>query len=190
MNDPALLPGDSTAAGNGLHFRRKPCIKDTENIRQLLKTTRFFSAEEIQIAAELIDQRLSHGAASGYDFLFAERGAQLLGYSCFGPIPGTACSWDLYWIAVAPCHQGHGVGSQLLTRSETQVTDAGGQRLYIETSSRAEYAPTRAFYLRHGYRCEALLKNFYAPGDNKVVYCKILNSDPMSCRATPYVNSR
>ena len=48
------------------------------------------------------------------------------------------------------------------------------RQVYIETSNREQYAPTRGFYLRCGYRQEALLKDFYAVGDDKVIYGKVL----------------
>jgi hypothetical protein len=44
----------------------------------------------------------------------------------------------------------------------------------VETSSRTAYASTRIFYENCAYRQEALLEDFYAPGDGKVVYCKVL----------------
>jgi hypothetical protein len=37
-----------------------------------------------------------------------------------------------------------------------------------------QYASTRAFYEDCGYRLEAVLADFYAAGDGKVVYCKSL----------------
>ena len=44
----------------------------------------------------------------------------------------------------------------------------------MDTSQRTEYASTRAFYESCGYLQEAVLRDFYAPGDGKVVYCKVL----------------
>jgi hypothetical protein len=46
--------------------------------------------------------------------------------------------------------------------------------VYVETSGRRDYAPTRAFYERAGYRPEARLADFYAPGDDKWIYVKPL----------------
>jgi hypothetical protein len=42
----------------------------------------------------------------------------------------------------------------------------------IETSSRADYAPTRRFYHKRGYLESARLRDFYAPGDDRVVLTK------------------
>jgi hypothetical protein len=47
--------------------------------------------------------------------------------------------------------------------------------VYIDTSGRAQYASTRAFYEKNGYVCEARLKDFYAPGDDRVIYSKVLD---------------
>ena len=51
---------------------------------------------------------------------------------------------------------------------------AGGGRVYIETSHRADYQATRGFYERCGYQLEAVLTDFYAPGDSKAIYVRAL----------------
>jgi GNAT superfamily N-acetyltransferase len=118
---------------------------------------------------------LKMGAASGYSFLFAERGGDdICGYTCFGPAPCTADSFDLYWIVAAAACQGQGVGKRLLTRSEEIIHEVGGRRVYAETSARLQSQPTRAFYRHTGFRQVAWLKDFYAPRDDKIIYCKTL----------------
>ena len=52
----------------------------------------------------------------------------------------------------------------------TRRIQAGGRRVYVETSGRAQYEPTRRFYEACGYAREAVLTDFYAPGDDKVIY--------------------
>jgi ribosomal protein S18 acetylase RimI-like enzyme len=70
--------------------------------------------------------------------------------------------------------RGKGLGTALLEESERRIASMGGTRVYIETSARSLYEPTRAFYLARGYREEARLADYYAPGDAKVIYVKIL----------------
>jgi D-alanine-D-alanine ligase len=147
---------------------------DPEHVREIVESTGFFSPAETAVAVELVEERLQRGLESGYLFLFAERGDAMLGYSCYGPIAGTRSSFDLYWIAVHHDFRTQGLGSWLLRETETLIRDQGGTRIYVETSSREQYVPTRRFYERHGYFREALLKDFYAPGDGKVVYVKVL----------------
>lgn len=157
-----------------LQWRTEPNHSDIGAVRDLAESSGFFNPEEIAIAAELVEERLSRGLASGYEFLFAETADRLLGYTCYGHIAGTRSSYDLYWIVVAPQQQGQGLGRTLLARSEHLIQVGGGTRVYIETSARELYAPTQGFYRRCGYRQEALLKDFYGPDDDKLIYCKVL----------------
>jgi acetoin utilization deacetylase AcuC-like enzyme/GNAT superfamily N-acetyltransferase len=148
--------------------------EDPEAIRHLVDLTGFFNPEEIGVAEELALERLAKGEASGYYFVMAELDGRLVGYSCYGPIAGSANSFDLYWIAVHPDIQRRGLGRRLMQESERLIYNAGGRRIYVETSGRAIYASTRIFYEYCAYRREAILEDFYAPGDGKVVYCKVL----------------
>jgi GNAT superfamily N-acetyltransferase len=157
-----------------MSFREALRPGDVEAIGKLVAGCGVFSPAEVEIAIEVAAAGLSAGAASGYRFLLCDGPSGLAGYSAFGPIPATAASYDLYWIAVERAGQRTGVGSRLLAASEACAAALGGRRIYVDTSGRADYAPARSFYERHGYRREALLPDFYAPGDAKVVYCKTL----------------
>ena len=147
---------------------------DDYRIRRLAAATGFFYDDEVLIAGELAEERLAKGEASGYRFVLAEEEGQLLGYVCFGLIPCTRASYDLYWIAVRPDQQGRGLGRHLLREAEERIRLDGGRRVYIETSMRLKFAPTRAFYQSCGYRQEAVFADFYDRGDDKAVYCKVL----------------
>ncbi len=155
-----------------LRYEVRP--EDREAVRRLVESTGVFSPVEIDVAVELVDDRLKRGRQSDYHFVFAEEGGRTVGYTCYGPIALTAASFDLYWIAVDKTMHGRKIGRLLLERSEEIILEAGGRQVYIETSNRHHYAPTRGFYLRRGYQQEALLKDFYAPGDDKVIYSKAL----------------
>lgn len=146
-------------------------------VRQLVAATGFFSKDEEDIAVELVEERHSRGPASGYEFLFADdpdQQGQLLGYTCFGPIPATQSSYDLYWIAVSPTAQRRGIGAELLRETERLARELGATRMFVDTAGRAAYTPTRAFYERMGYHIEANICDFYAPGDAKVIYARSL----------------
>jgi ribosomal protein S18 acetylase RimI-like enzyme len=155
-------------------YRQEVRPEDREAVGRHVRATGFFSEEEHLIAVELVDERLARGEASGYFFLFAEEGDQLLGYTCFGPIPGSIHSYYLYWIAVDPKAQGRGLGKQLMAESERLMAARGARRIYADTSSRPQYEATRSFYHACGYVQEALLDDFYAPGDGKVIFVKVL----------------
>jgi ribosomal protein S18 acetylase RimI-like enzyme len=155
-----------------LLYREEVRGADTEAVRTIVGASGFFSDEEVAIAVELVEERLLEGEKSGYFFLFAEQAAAVAGYTCFGPIPGSTHSYDLYWIAVAGHLRHRGIGKDLLSRSEDLIGKRGGRRIYVETSARPQYQETVAFYLACGYRQEALLADFYAPGDGKIILVK------------------
>jgi ribosomal protein S18 acetylase RimI-like enzyme len=155
-------------------FRQDILPSDLGAILNIVQSSGFFSAEEVELACELATDRLEHGPQSSYQFLFAQENAKVLGYTCYGRIPATAASYDLYWIAVAGACRGQGLGRNLLQRTEQAVREGGGRRIYAETSSRAQYQPTQRFYESCGYKAEAFLEDFYAPGDSKIIYAKRL----------------
>lgn len=155
-------------------FREEPLPRDLQSVIEIVESSGFFYPPEIDVARELVMERLSKGTQSGYYFLFAETGEGVVGYTCFGPIPCTLQSYDLYWIAVHQSWRGSGIGKDLLRRTEEIIRGMGGTRIYVETSSRDQYRPTNAFYRTCGYRKEATLRDFYGPGDGKVIFVKIL----------------
>lgn len=142
---------------------------------ELVASTGVFRPAEVAIARELVEAALERGAtASGYHFLLADDARGLAAYACYGPIDGTQASFDLYWIAVRPDLQGRGLGANLLAAVEARIAAMGGGRIYVETSTTSAYAGTRAFYAARGYRQEAVLADFYAPGDGKAILVKVL----------------
>jgi GNAT superfamily N-acetyltransferase len=147
---------------------------DREPVEALIRATEFFNPEEVEVAMELVDDRLANGESSHYRFLVAESDGQVAGYACWGPIPGTVASADLYWIVVHPQFQGKRIGAALLQAAEEWMASVGRTRVYVETSTRPQYLPTRAFYAACGYQLAAELEDFYAPGDGKAVFLKVL----------------
>ena len=156
----------------GISYRDKPIPSDVDSIRSIVRSSGFFSTEEVEMAVELVQENLSKGESSGYYFLFVEINERIVGYSCYGPIPCTKESYDLYWIAVLHEFRGRGIGRDLLQRTEEKIGEMGGRRIYVDTSSREQYEPTRSFYRAGGYEQEAVLKDFYSHGDDKVIYVK------------------
>jgi GNAT superfamily N-acetyltransferase len=162
MNSPAM----------NITFRDTVGPSDPESIYRLTASCSLFYPEEIDVARELVEEHLIKGTASGYHFLFAERDGSVVGYTCFGPIPMTSGRFDLYWIAVLKNLQGTGIGKHLMALTESRIREMNGRRIYVETSSRKIYASTHRFYLALAYRTEAVLEDFYATGDDKIIYMK------------------
>ena len=145
------------------------------------------ASEERNLPPEPVASRIPHPASrtpapttsSDYLFLgaFTPEDA-LVGYACYGPTPGTDRTYDLYWIAVDPAMHGTGIGTTLLTEVERRLKGQHARLLVVETSSRSDYAPTRAFYRRCGYRESARVHEFYAPGDDRIIFTKRFHHSP------------
>jgi ribosomal protein S18 acetylase RimI-like enzyme len=156
-------------------YRDRVFPQDLETVRQIVQSTGFFTDEEVEVAVDLADAGLSGESISSYLFVFCQdEDAKVLGYTCYGPVPCTVGSFDLYWIAVHRDSQGQGIGKELLRRTEKKIRAMDGRRIYIETSSRDLYKPTQGFYLNAGYHAEATLKDYYSRGDSKIIYVKHL----------------
>lgn len=139
-------------------------------LEALTRATGLFREAEVATAVELLDAALA--GDDDYRFVGAYAGDELVGYACWGPTPGTEGTHDLYWIVVDPARHGNGVGSQLLRDVERRLAADGCRLLVVETSSRADYGPTRAFYEKRGFTRAAVIPGYYAPGDDLVVYLK------------------
>jgi len=172
--EPTRAPRTRPAPGEAgpLVWRESVSAEDAARIRRLVAGTGMFTAAEVEIAAELVAERVAKGRASGYEFVLAEDGGRLLGYACYGATPATKGTVDLYWIVVDAACQGRGLGRQILARTEAAARALGGRRLYVDTSGTEKYAPTRGFYRRSGFRKVAELPDFYAEGDGKVILAK------------------
>ena len=71
---------DASGARSGAHWRDAPAPGDVEAVRALVARVGVFSAAEVAIAAELVEERLRNGLASGYHFVLADRVDGLAGY--------------------------------------------------------------------------------------------------------------
>jgi ribosomal protein S18 acetylase RimI-like enzyme len=146
---------------------------DRARVAAITAGTGLFRDDEIPVALEVLDAAVA--GSPDYAALGAEAGGTLAGWICWGPTPCTVGTFDLYWIAVDPAQHNAGIGSLLLAEMERRL--AGTARLVVvETAGRDDYAPTRAFYERRGYRIVARIPDFYAPGDDQVVYVKAITT--------------
>jgi ribosomal protein S18 acetylase RimI-like enzyme len=148
--------------------------EDRPAILQILHNTPEFRPDEIVVAEEVLNDYLQDGIRSGYHVLVAEGDSSILGYICFGQTPLTEATWDIYWIVTSRDYQQKGVGKTLLKFAEEKIKQAGGKIVVVETSSRPEYEKARRLYRSLEYRLTCRLVDFYAAGDDKLVFVKRL----------------
>jgi ribosomal protein S18 acetylase RimI-like enzyme len=99
-------------------------------------------------------------------------GPQALAY--YVPERMTEGTWNVLAIAVDPASQGRGHGSALMRHIEETLAARGERVLLVETSGLPAFERTRAFYRGLDYDEEARIRDFYAAGDDKVVFRKAL----------------
>ncbi len=147
--------------------------KDREPLRAIIEATNVFKPEEVEVALELMDAGIADPTQEDYILrTHVDDDGTVRGYYCVGPTPMTASTWDLYWIAVDPAAHGRGIGKELLEDCERYVRDGGGKLIVVETSSSGSYGPTRKFYLNQRYDETARIRDYYADGDDLVMYTK------------------
>lgn len=142
---------------------------DRGRIEEITRAVGLFREEEISVALEVFDAAATRG--DSYQALGADLDGRLVGWICWGATPCTLGTYDLYWMVVEPELQGTGSGTALLQEMERRLTGVA-RLIVVETAGRADYAPTRAFYEARGYRATATIPDFYAPGDDQVVFVK------------------
>jgi len=147
---------------------------DVPDLVRILEATGAFNDEEVGVAVELLGIVLNDHAQQDYEVAVAEVEGRVAGYVLFGPVPLTQGNFDLYWIAVDPAAQGHGVGRKLMAYVEEQARERGGRLVCLETSSQGSYERTRRFYEQAGYVEESRIRDFYKPGDDRLTYVKRL----------------
>ncbi|HXE57799.1 MAG TPA: GNAT family N-acetyltransferase [Gemmatimonadales bacterium] len=144
---------------------------DRGRIEAILRAVGNFKDYEIGVALEVFDAAVAPNP--DYLTLGAELDGRLVGWICWGPTPCTEGTYDLYWMAVDPAAQRAGIGTALLEAMERSL-EGRARLIVVETGGRDAYRPTRAFYQRRGYRVAAVIPDFYAPGDDQVIYVKRL----------------
>ena len=148
---------------------------DRIEIARILESTAAFQPHEVAIGLELVDESLDPGPSTDYGWFLAEREGRVVGFACYGPVPLTTGTFDLYWIAVERESQGTGVARALDDAVTGAVREQGGRWLLAETSSTAPYHAARAFYENRGYRLVGRIEDFYRVGDDRLTFGKRLD---------------
>jgi GNAT superfamily N-acetyltransferase len=143
---------------------------DTPTLVAVAERTKFFKPHELVALREVLDDY--HEDPRTHRAYSFEKDEQIHGFVYFAPAEMTDQTWYVYWIFVEKSNQARGLGSKLLKFAEDEAKAAGGRLMLIETSGLPIYEPTRKFYLKHGYRVEATLHDFYEDGDDLNVFWK------------------
>ena len=147
---------------------------DSRALLAIAEGTGVFKPIEIQTLAEVLFDYHARERANRHRCVTAWRDGAPYGFAYWAPEEMTDRTWYLYWIAVRRDLQSLGSGAQLLAYCEAEVRAAGGRLLLVETSSLPSYEPTRRFYAKHGYEPPTVIRDYYADGDDLLLFRKRL----------------
>jgi len=146
----------------------------TDAFVSMARDTQVFRPEELDILREVLTDCLDK-PGSGYRMLVHSVDGAPAGFAIFGRSPCTMASWDLYWLVVDKRFQSKGIGRLLVAQVENEIARSGAKAgVRVETSGRPDYLAARTFYARVGYIQAGILQEFYAPGDDLVLFYKLV----------------
>jgi ribosomal protein S18 acetylase RimI-like enzyme len=146
--------------------------EDRGPIAAILRSSGAFRDGEVAVGLELVDETLNPRPDTDYLWLVAERDGSILGFACYGPVPMTEGTFDLYWIAVATEAHGSDVASRLDEAVADDVRRRKGRWVLAETSSTEPYNAARRFYQKQGYTLVERIPDFYRDGDDRLTFGK------------------
>ncbi len=149
---------------------------DSAAVIALAVAAGLFAADETAVLDSLLADYFGGNQAAGHSCLLDEEAAPL-GVAYYAPAPAADRTWYLTMIAVRPASQGQGRGAALMQHVEQDLHARGQRLLLVETSGLPAYARTRAFYANCGYDEEARVRDFYAAGEDMVLFRKALAAD-------------
>ena len=166
LEDKAHTPGASRI--------RPVAPADTPALVALSVSSGLFEPESSGAIREMLDEYHANVASSGQQMLTWDEGGTLVGIAYIVPRAFADRVWELLMIAVDASRHRQGVGSQMLEAVEEAVRAEGGRLLLIETSDKASFERTRAFYRKHSYTEVAHIPDYFADGDGKASFVKRL----------------
>lgn len=144
-------------------------IDDITGLQAVLDGTELFPSEML---AEMLTPYLA-GETEAF-WLTCHRNGEAVGLCYTVPEDLADGTWNMLALAVRPDLQGKRLGAALVRAAEQRLKDKGQRILIVDTSGTEGFALTRKFYAQNGYEEEARIRDFWADGDDKVIFRKAL----------------
>lgn len=149
--------------------------QDRQAISKLIQDIDLFTIDEKDVVFELLDIYLNNPQQKDYNFFVTvETDGSFSSFICFGPTPMTLNTYDLYWIGTHPQHRRKGLAVALIQFMRTFMLNHGAKIIRVETSGKELYGETISFYDRLNFNEEARLRDFYADGDDLIIFVQRL----------------
>ncbi|APX13810.1 GNAT family N-acetyltransferase [Tateyamaria omphalii] len=143
---------------------------DIAPLQVVLNDTGLFPSEMLP---DMVQGFLSHDESVDI-WLTCEAAGRPVGFCYAVPEPLADGTWNMLAIAVLPTEQGGGCGAAITKRLEATLRERGQRILIADTSGTDAFAQTRAFHCNNGYTEAARIRDFWAAGDDKIVFWKSL----------------
>lgn len=150
---------------------RKVKRDDLDALKQVLDSSELFPSDLLE---EMISDYFNNEATKDIWFTQVDNGTPISIAYC-APERMTKGTYNLYAIAVHKTHQGKGIGGAMMHFIEDLLRQEGQRILLVETSGLPAYELTRKFYHKCNYSREAVIRDFYQEGEDKVVFWKKLS---------------
>lgn len=155
---------------------RNAAAADRDVIVDVAIQSTLFAAGDESFLEQMVTDHLERGVAEGRRMYVVEGDAGVAGVAYCQPESAAEGVWDLTMIAVRATSQGNGYGTELMHHVEQELRAEGERLLLVETSSTDTFIATRAFYTRLGYGEEARVRDYWADGDDLVLFRKDLRA--------------
>ncbi len=144
---------------------------DVSDLKSVLDTIQLFPSEMLD---GMIADYLDNPETEEIWFTETENKKPIsVGYCA--PEKLTDGTYNLYAIGVRSDIQSKGTGKRMMTFIEDYLRKKGRRILIVDTSGTDDFRLTRNFYEKLGYNKEAVIRDFWKEGDDKVIYWKKLN---------------
>ena len=145
--------------------------EDINGLKDVLNSIELFPSE---ILDEMVADYFNNPESEDIWFTKIENNEPIsIGYCA--PEKLTNGTFNLYAIGVKSDIQGKGIGSEMMSFIENKLKQKGKRILIVDTSGTDTFKLTRKFYENLGYKKEAVIRDFWDNGDDKIIYWKKLN---------------
>ncbi|TAE52166.1 MAG: N-acetyltransferase [Bacteroidetes bacterium] len=152
------------------HHIRTVTPADLNDLKIVVDSCELFPSEYLD---EMIDDFFHNSETEDIWFTYMDHASPVaIGYCV--PEKLTEGTYNVLAIGVMKTAQRRGIAAEMMKYIEQLLKDKGGRLLIVETSTDDAQTAARGFYQKIGYTQEAVIRDFWKEGEDKVVFWKKL----------------
>ncbi len=144
---------------------------DQNAILAIVRESGQFDADALEHVEATLHSYLEEGTS---DLWFTADDGEPVGVALCSPEPVSSGTWNLLMLWIRSDRHNAGHGSALVENVEEELRNRNARLLIVETSGLPDFAPARSFYRKCQFIEEARIRNFFADGDDKIVFTRNL----------------